>query len=55
MQSLSKEEIEFLEKDIPLQRLAKPEEIAKTVKFLISDENSYITGQTIVVDGGFTA
>jgi len=55
MQSLTNEEIEFLEKEIPLQRLAKPEEIAKTVKFLISDENSYITGQTIIVDGGFTA
>lgn len=55
MQSLSKNELEKIEEEIPLQRLAKPKEIAKSVKFLISDENSYITGQTLIVDGGFTA
>lgn len=55
MQSLSKEELEDLQNQIPLKRLAKPNEIAKTIKFLISDENSYITGQTIIIDGGFTA
>jgi len=42
------------EKDIPLGRLAKPEEIAELVAFLISDRNTYITGATIVIDGGFT-
>lgn len=39
---------------IPQQRLAEPSEIAKVVKFLISADSSYITGQTIVVDGGIT-
>jgi 3-oxoacyl-[acyl-carrier protein] reductase len=38
---------------IPLKRFAEPSEIAKTVAFLISDDNSYITGQTIIIDGGF--
>jgi 3-oxoacyl-[acyl-carrier protein] reductase len=41
-----------LESLIPLQRLAEPLEHGKLVKFLASDEASYITGQTIAVDGG---
>jgi 3-oxoacyl-[acyl-carrier protein] reductase len=55
MESLSKEELGDIQKQIPLGRLASPKEIAKSVKFLVSDENSYITGQTLVIDGGFTA
>jgi len=39
---------------IPQQRLAEPHEIATVVKFLISADSSYITGQTITVDGGIT-
>lgn len=39
---------------VPMGRLAKPEEIARFVRFLASEENSYMTGQNIVVDGGFT-
>jgi 3-oxoacyl-[acyl-carrier protein] reductase len=37
---------------MPLKRLATPEDIAHAHLFLASDEASYITGQTIVVDGG---
>jgi NAD(P)-dependent dehydrogenase (short-subunit alcohol dehydrogenase family) len=39
----------------PLGRLAQPEDIASVVRFLLSDEAAYITGTSIVVDGGMTA
>ena len=37
---------------VPMGRIGSPEDIARTVCFLVSDEASYITGQAIVVDGG---
>ena len=43
------------EKRVPLKRMGKPEEIASTVLFLASDASSYITGTTMMVDGGWTA
>ena len=39
-------------KKIPLNKFGSPEDISKLVMFLISDEASYITGQTISIDGG---
>jgi len=39
---------------IPMGRLARPAEIARYVLFLASEENTYMTGQNVVVDGGFT-
>lgn len=39
---------------LPLRRLAEPEEIAELVLFLCSRRNSFITGQTIFADGGFS-
>ena len=39
---------------VPLNRLADPDEIARVVRFLAGDGAGYITGQTIVVDGGWT-
>ena len=44
-----------LSKNIPLQRIGKPKDIANTILFLLSDEGSYITGTEIIVDGGLTA
>lgn len=39
-------------KMVPLKRMGKPEDVAKVVKFLASEDSSYITGQVINVDGG---
>ncbi|WP_322004154.1 SDR family NAD(P)-dependent oxidoreductase [Paraburkholderia tropica] len=39
---------------IPLKRVGRPDEIARLIRFLTSDDASYITGQAIVADGGLT-
>lgn len=38
---------------VPLGRLASPDEISRIVLFMVSDLNTYMTGQNIIVDGGF--
>ena len=52
-QVLGQEGINEVSKQIPMRRLAQPKEIANVVMFLASDNNSYLTGQNIIVDGGF--
>jgi NAD(P)-dependent dehydrogenase (short-subunit alcohol dehydrogenase family) len=46
--------IEMFKVDTLLRRIAKPEEIAKPILFLASDDASYITGEMLVVDGGYS-
>jgi NAD(P)-dependent dehydrogenase (short-subunit alcohol dehydrogenase family) len=50
---LSKAEMEELVRQVPMGRFAEPNEISKVVLFLASSLNTYLTGQNIVVDGGF--
>ncbi|MFT4926355.1 MAG: 3-oxoacyl-[acyl-carrier protein] reductase [Phenylobacterium sp.] len=52
--SLSPAELDNLQQQVPMQRCAQPEEIAKTVAFLAGADNTYLTGQNIVIDGGFS-
>jgi glucose 1-dehydrogenase len=47
-------EFEALLAEIPLHRMAKPQEIARLVVFLASDEAAYITGATYIIDGGMS-
>ncbi|MEQ8925375.1 MAG: SDR family oxidoreductase [Fulvivirga sp.] len=47
--------VEAYEKRVPMKRMGNPDDIAPSVSFLLSNESKYITGQNIIVDGGWTA
>ncbi|TCS83015.1 elongation factor P 5-aminopentanone reductase [Tepidibacillus fermentans] len=53
MEDFSKEELEIMKNEIPMNRFAQPEEIAYLVLHLLRPESSYITGQIIRMDGGW--
>jgi NAD(P)-dependent dehydrogenase (short-subunit alcohol dehydrogenase family) len=48
----SAETIERYRQEIPVGRLADAEEVAEVITFLISEKNTYLTGQSVIVDGG---
>ena len=54
IESLPKKFINDLAKQIPMKRIGKPAEIGGTVVYLASEASSYITGNNLVVDGGYT-
>jgi 3alpha(or 20beta)-hydroxysteroid dehydrogenase len=45
----------WIERQTPMRRWGKPEEVAAVAVFLASDESSFVTGAPYIVDGGFTA
>ena len=54
-QNNTPEQIQAICQQIPVKRLGRPEEVAELVFYLGTDQNSYITGQLIIIDGGFLA
>ena len=48
----SPEQVQSLTRRIPLKRMAEPDDIAGAALFLASDESSFVTGQTLLVNGG---
>lgn len=55
-QGLSLEKyLKIISKEHPIERIAEPEEIARAVLFLASEDSSFVTGAALSVDGGFTA
>jgi len=46
--------VERYEQRVPLKRMANPDDIAPVVSFILSEDSKYITGQNIIVDGGWT-
>ncbi len=52
--ALTEEQKKAVTDTIPLKRVAKPEEVARVVRFLASPDSDYITGQVISVDGGMS-
>lgn len=54
MEQYDNDVIETIINQIPLNRMAKPEEMAAPITFLISPSASFITGQCLLVDGGYT-
>ena len=50
--AVSPEVLDSIVAQIPVGRLGQPEEIARTVMFLVSDDAGFITGSTLTVNGG---
>jgi citronellol/citronellal dehydrogenase len=55
LEQYGSEQIEDWERGVPLGRLGRPEEVASVIAFLVSPAAGYVTGTTVLVDGGADA
>ncbi|MBF7980214.1 MULTISPECIES: SDR family NAD(P)-dependent oxidoreductase [Rahnella] len=55
LDAVPKDVLSGIRKTIPLKRFGQPEEVAGAVSWLVSDDSAYMTGQTLVLDGGLSA
>ncbi len=54
IEAIPEAKLKALRHNIPLRRLGRPQEVAQAVAFLIGKESRYLTGQTLVLDGGLS-
>jgi NAD(P)-dependent dehydrogenase (short-subunit alcohol dehydrogenase family) len=52
--SIDEEQLKIEAQKYPMKRFGKPEEVAYGIIYLLSDASSFMTGSSIVIDGGFT-
>ncbi len=52
IENVEQEKLDSIEKEIPLKRIAKPIEVAQAIEFLLSENNSYMTGSGLDLNGG---
>ena len=52
--SFSKDELQAVVNDTPISRIGEPKDVANAVAFLLSEQASFITGQILTIDGGFS-
>jgi 3-oxoacyl-[acyl-carrier protein] reductase len=52
LDKIPEENMKTMKKNIPLKKIGSPSDVANAVYFLVSEESSYMTGQTLIVDGG---
>lgn len=55
IRAIPEAKLKSIRQNIPLRRFGQPQEVAKMVDFLIGENSQYLTGQTLVLDGGLTA
>ena len=51
--AFSQDVFDSIKEETPLNKIGKPEDVAKAVSYFVSDDSSFVTGQVLCVDGGY--